>query len=89
VRVGKAYWGGYGAAQYGLRGLIASLHDELGRSPVRVSGLQPGPMRTALRARAFSLDEDRGARAPVDCAAAAVLLLSAAGAAHRGQILDA
>ena len=89
ARVGQAYWGGYGAAQHGLRGLIASLHDELGRSPVRVSGLQPGPMRTALRARAFSLDEDRTARDPADCAAAAVLLLSAAGAAHRGQILDA
>jgi len=89
ARVGQAYWGGYGAAQYGLRGLIASLHDELGRSPVRVSGLQPGPMRTALRARAFSLDEDRTARDPADCAAAAVLLLSAAGSAYRGQILDA
>lgn len=86
ARVGQAYWGGYGAAQHGLRGLISSLHDELGRSPVRVSGLQPGPMRTALRARAFSLDEDRSARDPVDCAQAAVLLLSAAGAAHRGQI---
>ena len=42
-RVGQAYWGGYGVAQHGLRGLIASLHDELGRSPVRVSGLYPGP----------------------------------------------
>jgi len=81
ARVGQAYWGGYGAAQHGLRGLIASLHDEL--------GLQPGPMRTALRARAFSLDEDRTARDPAECAAAAVLLLSAAGAAYRGQILDA
>ena len=49
-RVGQAYWGGYGVAQHGLRGLISSLHDELGRSPVRVSGLYPGPLRTALRA---------------------------------------
>jgi len=46
-------------------------------------------VRTALRARAFSLDEDRTARDPAECAAAAVLLLSAAGAAYRGQILDA
>jgi len=89
ARVGRAYWGGYGAAQHGLRGLVSSLHDELARGPVRVSGLQPGPMRTALRARAFSLDEDRSAREPAACAAAAVRLLSAAGAAHRGQILDA
>lgn len=87
ARVGQAYWGGYGAAQHGVRGMIASLHDELGRSPVRVSGLQPGPMRTALRARAFSLDQDATARDPADCAAAAVLLLSPAGASYRGQIL--
>ncbi len=88
ARVGQAYWGGYGAAQHGLRGLIASLHAELARGPVRVSGLQPGPMRTALRARAFSLDEDQAARHPAECAEAAVLLLSAAGAKHRGQVFD-
>lgn len=85
-RVGRAFWGGYGAAHHGLRGLIASLHDELARSTVRVSGLQPGPMRTALRARAFSLDEDGSAREPTLAAAAAVHLLSAAGIAHRGQV---
>lgn len=88
ARVGQAYWGGYGAAQHALRGLIASLHAELAHGPVRVAGLQPGPMRTALRARAFSLDEDQAARHPAECAEAAVLLLSAAGAEHRGQVLD-
>jgi NAD(P)-dependent dehydrogenase (short-subunit alcohol dehydrogenase family) len=88
ARVGRAYWGGYGAAQHGLRGLISALHDELANSPVRVSGLQPGPMRTALRARAYSIDEDGMARDPVACAAAAVKLLSAQGIAHRGTVLD-
>ena len=88
ARVGRAYWGGYGAAQHGLRGLITALHDELANSPVRVSGLQPGPMRTALRARAYSIDEDGMARDPVACAAAAVELLSAQGIAHRGTVLD-
>ncbi len=88
ARVGQAYWGGYGAAQHGLRGLIASLHAELGHGPVRVSGLQPGPMRTALRARAFSLDEDHSARHPVECVAAAVTLLSVDGIGHRGTVWD-
>jgi NAD(P)-dependent dehydrogenase (short-subunit alcohol dehydrogenase family) len=88
ARVGRAFWGGYGAAQHGLRGLISALHDELANSPVRVSGLQPGPMRTALRARAYSIDEDGMARDPVACAAAAVELLSAQGIAHRGTVLD-
>lgn len=88
-RVGRAYWGGYGVAQHGLRGLIGSLHDELARSPVRVSGLYPGPLRTALRARAYSIDQDPAARGPEAAAAAAVTLLSAAGQMWRGQVLDA
>ncbi|WP_312707170.1 SDR family NAD(P)-dependent oxidoreductase [Stenotrophomonas sp.] len=88
-RVGQAYWGGYGVAQHGLRGLIASLHDELANGPVRVAGLYPGPLRTALRARAYSIDEDATATGPDGAAEAAVALLSAAGQAWRGQVLDA
>ncbi|NIJ69561.1 SDR family NAD(P)-dependent oxidoreductase [Xanthomonas sp. 60] len=87
ARVGAAYWGGYGVAQHGLRGLMASLHDELRTGPVRVSGLQPGPMRTALRARAWSLDQDDRAGDPGKAAAEAVVLLSAAGVAARGRVV--
>lgn len=85
-RTAQAYWGGYGAAQHGLRGLLSSLAHELENSPVRVSGLQPGPMRTALRARAFSLDEDGAADSPAVYADACVELLSPAGAPYRGQV---
>lgn len=88
ARVGAAYWGGYGAAQHGLRGLIATLHDELKSGPVRVSGLQPGPMRTALRARAWSLDQDDAAQAPDVAAAAAVHLLSPSALTQRGLVMD-
>lgn len=87
ARVGAAYWGGYGAAQHGLRGLLASLHDELKRGPVRVAGLQPGPMRTALRARAWSLDQDDAAADPRAAADALVGLLAPTGAAWRGQVV--
>ncbi|MDV0439448.1 SDR family NAD(P)-dependent oxidoreductase [Xanthomonas sacchari] len=86
ARVGQAYWGGYGAAQHGRRGLLASLHGELAASRVRVAGLQPGPMRTALRARAYTHQEDRDAVDPARYAGACVELLSPAGAAHRGAI---
>ena len=85
-RVGGAYWGGYGIAQHGLVGLVQMLQAELAHSPVRVSGLQPGPMRTPLRARAYAADEDRHARDPANYAAHCVALLSTAGAAHRGQV---
>ncbi|MBB4130210.1 SDR family NAD(P)-dependent oxidoreductase [Xanthomonas sp. 3075] len=86
ARVGQAYWGAYGAAQHAQRGLLSSLHHETAAGPVRISGLQPGPMRTALRARAFTHQEDSDAVDPARYAPACVTLLSMAGAAQRGAI---
>lgn len=85
-RVGQAYWGGYGLAQHGLGAMVGMLHAELANSSVRVSALQPGPMRTSLRAKAYAEDGDTQARDPADYADACVTLLSSAGAAHRGEI---
>jgi short-subunit dehydrogenase len=73
-------------AQHGRRGLLATLHGELAASTVRVAGLQPGPMRSALRARAYTHQEDLDAVDPSHYAAACVELLAPAGAAHRGAI---
>lgn len=86
ARVGHAYWGGYGVSQFGLQGMVQILHGELARGPVRVAGLQPGPMRTPLRARAYVEEDDRVALDPGRYAAACVELLSPRGAAHRGTI---
>ncbi|MGO4221043.1 SDR family NAD(P)-dependent oxidoreductase [Lysobacter sp. TAF61] len=82
----KAYWGGYGIAKQGVAALVGMLHGELANSNVRVAGLQPGPMRTPLRAKAYVEGDDRSAADPSAYAAACVTLLSEAGAAHRGQI---
>lgn len=86
ARVSQAYWGGYGVAQHGLAALMGMLHAELANSPVRVSALQPGPMRTPLRAKAYADDEDLQTREPADYADACVTLLSSAGSEHRGRI---
>jgi NAD(P)-dependent dehydrogenase (short-subunit alcohol dehydrogenase family) len=85
ARVGKAFWGGYGLAHLGLHGLVPMLQAELGGA-VRVAGVQPGPMRTPLRARAFVEEDDALARDPATYAAACVALLSADGARHRGEV---
>jgi NAD(P)-dependent dehydrogenase (short-subunit alcohol dehydrogenase family) len=83
----RAYWGGYGLAQAGQVALVDMLQAELGpNSPVRVSGLSPGPMRTPLRANAFVAEHDRAAIDPSRVAVRCVELLSPAGAAHRGQV---
>jgi NAD(P)-dependent dehydrogenase (short-subunit alcohol dehydrogenase family) len=86
ARVGQAFWGGYGIAQHGLAALLGMLHAESAASSVRVSGLRPGPMRTALRAKAYVEDGDREARDPSAYADACVALLSPECAAHRGTV---
>lgn len=86
ARVGGAYWGGYGIAKQGVEALVRMLHAELANTGVRVAGLQPGPMRTSLRERAYADDAPHAACAPEAYADACVELLSAAGAAHRGRV---
>ncbi|HEY4528749.1 MAG TPA: SDR family NAD(P)-dependent oxidoreductase [Luteimonas sp.] len=84
--VEPAYRGAYGIAQHGQRALLDTLQAEHASGTVRFHGLRPGPMRTPLRARAHVSDDDRRARDPAFAAEACVTLLSAAGAAHRGQV---
>ena len=82
----QAFWGGYGVAQHGLAALVSMLHAELANGPIRVSALQPGPMRTTLRSTAFVEEDDHVASDPAVYAEACVTLLSPAGAAHRGLV---
>ncbi len=84
----RAYWGAYGVAQQGLRSLIAILADELSSGPVRVHGLQPGPMRTALRARAWAAENAAQWPLPAAYGKACVWLLSASARARHGELLD-
>ncbi len=86
ARTSQAFWGGYGVAQAGVEAAVSMLAAELANTPVRVSGLRPGPMRTSLRARAYVEDDDGLSRDPADYAQACVTLLSSEGAAHRGRI---
>ena len=49
----RAFWGAYAASKAGLEALAATYADEVEHTPVRVAVLNPGPMRTLMRARAF------------------------------------
>ena len=86
ARGARAYWGAYGLTQLAGEGLVRMLHAETENSPVRVSGLRPGPMRTALRSRAFVDEAMLRVPGPEAYAEACVLLLSPEGRTHRGEI---
>ena len=88
ARMGKAYWGGYGAAKHAVAGIASILHEETENSSVRVHALLPAPMRTALRRTAYFGENTVALPTPDAGAAAVVYLLGAQGSAARGKTLD-
>ncbi len=71
-----AYWGAYGVSKSAVRSLAAIFAEELAASGVRVLTAEPGPMRTALRARAY-LAEDPGLQTSPDETASKLVRLIA------------
>ena len=88
MRMGKAFWGGYGVAKHAVAGLASIVHEETERSRVRTHALLPGPMRTVLRRAAYYGEDTLMHPEPDHAARYAVWLLGAGGAAMRGKTLD-
>lgn len=64
-RRGRAYWGAYGAASFALEGLAQILADEVAANThIRVNTLDPGPVRTDLRAQAYPGENPQSHPAP-------------------------
>ncbi len=49
---GRAYWGAYAVSKFAIEGMMQILADEL-ETKIRVNAIDPGALRTALRANAF------------------------------------
>ncbi|HVY35554.1 MAG TPA: SDR family NAD(P)-dependent oxidoreductase [Caulobacteraceae bacterium] len=49
----RAFWGVYAATKAGLEALVGCWADELEHTPIRSVLLNPGPMRTKMRATAY------------------------------------
>jgi NAD(P)-dependent dehydrogenase (short-subunit alcohol dehydrogenase family) len=49
----KAFWGPYGASKAALENLVRTWADELENTKIRAALLDPGAMRTKMRAEAF------------------------------------
>ncbi len=58
-RQGKAYWGAYSISKFATEGLMQILADELEvNTSIRVNSLDPGPVRTQLRAMAYPGEDE-------------------------------
>ncbi|MCC6202423.1 MAG: YciK family oxidoreductase [Gammaproteobacteria bacterium] len=53
ARRARAYWGAYAVSKRALEGLAEVLAEELADTNIRVNCIDPGPVRTRLRAEAF------------------------------------
>lgn len=72
--VATAYWGPYAVSKAALEALAKTYAQEVANTPVRVNLLDPSPMRTALRAKAFP-GEDKAKLADPEAVAAFALPL--------------
>ena len=85
----RAYWGAYAVSKSGIETLSRTLADELAtEGRVRVNVLNPGPVRTRMRAQAYPA-EDAGKLLRAEQVLRPYLwLLSAASRGISGQSLD-
>ncbi len=80
------YWGAYAASKAGLETLARTYAGEVTKTPLRVNLIDPGIVRTKLRAAAFPLETAAKLRAPEDVTDAFVDLATADCARH-GEIV--
>jgi NAD(P)-dependent dehydrogenase (short-subunit alcohol dehydrogenase family) len=85
---GRAYWGAYAVAKAGTERLAEVLADELESTPIRVNVINPGRMRTRMRASAYPAENPVSVPAPESAAPAYLYLLGGASRGVRGQRFD-
>lgn len=84
----KAFWGAYAASKAGLEALVRVYADETERTKVRVNLLDPGRLRTRLRARAFPGETPASVPGPESVTDAFVALAEASCTRH-GELIAA
>ena len=85
----RAYWGAYAVSKCGIEALSATLADELEHSGnVRVNALNPGPVRTRMRAQAFPAEDPSPLLLPEQIVQPYLWLLGPASRGVNGQSLD-
>ncbi len=83
-----AYWGPYSVSKAGLEMLVKVYAAELGKTNVRANLVNPGPIRTGMRAKAFPGEDPMSLRPPAaitDC----FVDLADADCARNGEVMEA
>src|SRR5580658_8476154 len=90
ARKPRAYWGAYAVSKAGLEALREMLTQELeGKETIRFNSVNPGRMRTAMRAAAYPAEDPNSLPSPGAVTGPFLYLLSAQGRGIDGQYFDA
>lgn len=81
------YWGGYGMAKAALESLALTYASECALTKVRVNLINPGPMRTAMRASAMP-GEDPNSLPPPDAIAPMIVELLSPFCTQNGERIN-
>jgi NAD(P)-dependent dehydrogenase (short-subunit alcohol dehydrogenase family) len=78
----NAYWGAYAVSKAGLEALVKTYAHEIASTPVRANLINPGPIRTGMRGKAFPGEDPMTLKTPADIAP---LFVSLALASYTGN----
>jgi NAD(P)-dependent dehydrogenase (short-subunit alcohol dehydrogenase family) len=76
ARHAVAYWSPYASSKAALESLVRCYAAEVAITPIRVNLIDPGAVRTAMRAKAFPGEDPMSVKPPEDVAPAIVEMLS-------------
>ncbi|GAB0148967.1 YciK family oxidoreductase [Marichromatium sp. PS1] len=89
-QTGKAYWGAFAAAKFGLEGLMQVLAEETSEAgQIRVNSIDPGVVRCAMRATLYPGEDPMQHPAPESVVEPYLRLLGPAGRGITGQRIQA
>jgi NAD(P)-dependent dehydrogenase (short-subunit alcohol dehydrogenase family) len=90
VRNSRPFWGAYAVAKTGLESVRSMLSQELDGEPnIRVNSVNPGRMRTPMRAAAYPAEDPNTLPTPASVTGPFLYLLSALGRGTDGEYLEA
>ena len=88
ARADKPFWGGYATSKAALEALVMAYAAEMRRFTIRVNLIDPGPLRTRLRAEAYP-GEDPGKLPEPGTVTDAFVALAETACTQHGQLIDA
>ncbi len=90
ARTPRAYWGAYAVSKAGCEALMKVLADETEfRGTLRFNSINPGPVQTSMRRRAFPVEDRSGQLKPEDIVGTYLFLLGPASKGITGEEFDA